>query len=946
MSLQDAEIQAQKIAREFQRHWPAEIDDYLPIGSARVRTVINLSHIDLERRWGEGREGRAADYFRRYPEEWAATEDKGLSLIEAEYELRREHLDFQVYCQDYADRQDGLVEHLRWRFTPPPSAPRYRDFQYYEGGGLGEVFIANDTQLGRAVAVKRMNDLCRQDRRSREQFRFEAEVTGRLEHPGILPVYSLECGEGGEPEYSMRFIGPDRGETMRAAIQKLHDPTEPNQAWTLRELLGRFVFIGRTIAYAHDRGYLHRDIKPDNILFGHFGETWVIDWGLAKFYKTTSDESPVEGSTPERASLAQHDPSSSVSIADGSKPYSSPEQVDRKPMGRPSDVYSLGATLHCLLTGRDPGQLEDKPDGPSETGNPSRCQAIAMIPRALDAIARKAMAREPEDRYPSADALADDVQAFLNDERVDAWPDPIPARVSRAIRKRPTAAVSTFAAMILSVVLLGVWNYFEHRRSAAELANNVAVVNLQKSLIAAMADFSRDDVFEKKYHEINPQNVTNALRTIEALHQAAERASPEDRENWAITALKIATETRKRGSFEDSKRAYRLACNIYVDLIRDFPENNQASKNLAATRLNLANLELSTGESESALKNQLEGASILELIVNQTQADREARFSLVKIRLSMANFAKDRNDLVTADREVQAGLKLIDDLVREDPDNRNYLFHQAKGWNTLGNVLGTGRKLPESLEALEKGLKIRERLAKEDPVNFEYQADLALSLYNIGFLKGQLLDTDLGAPKAKRLERVKEAIDTLVKCWEIREKLHRDRTGDAHLFAQLCQVQGEIGSLFLRSGRTDNKTLAEASKFLESAVSGYEQLKSQQETSTEFSEPFAACCQNLGIIQLLRKNLEGGLTSFARAEDEYKKLLAGDSRNLRYRQLLGQQAFSVGNILVALNESKDKARQSLEKARVIQQALVDEAPNHPGYRQQWKMTVDLLQKLE
>src|SRR5262249_15258683 len=152
-------------------------------------------------------------------------------------------------------------------------------------GGLGEVHVAEDAELGREVALKRMKAGRADEPEYRRRFLREAEVTGRLEHPGVVPVYGLTQDDDGRPCYAMRFI---QGETHHDAIHRFHETAargtqEPGERrLAFRELLGRFLAVCNTVAYAHSRGILHRDLKPANIMLGRYGETLVVDWGLAK----------------------------------------------------------------------------------------------------------------------------------------------------------------------------------------------------------------------------------------------------------------------------------------------------------------------------------------------------------------------------------------------------------------------------------------------------------------------------------------------------------------------------------------------------------------------------------------------------------------------------------------------------------------------------------------
>jgi tetratricopeptide (TPR) repeat protein/tRNA A-37 threonylcarbamoyl transferase component Bud32 len=356
---------------------------------------------------------------------------------------------------------------------------RYRILRPHAKGGLGEVFVAEDTELHREVALKEIQPEHLDDAASRGRFLFEAEVTGRLEHPGVVPVYGLGRYADGRPYYAMRFI---HGDNLKEAIRRFHeaesssrDPGERRLA--LRELLGRFVDVCNAVAYAHSRGVVHRDLKPANIMLGKYGETLVVDWGLAKAVgsRQQTEGSEAGAETTLRTTTGGLAATQMGSII-GTPAYMSPEQAAGRldKIGPASDIYSLGATLFALLTSRAPFAGENRPAvlRKVQIGDFSAPRSEnSSVPRALNAVCLKAMAVKPEDRYTSAGALAADLEHWLGDEPVAAYQEPLQERARRWAR-RHKPVVAGLAALVAALLVLGgggaTWLYQQHAAAERE----------------------------------------------------------------------------------------------------------------------------------------------------------------------------------------------------------------------------------------------------------------------------------------------------------------------------------------------------------------------------------------------------------------------------------------------------------------------------------------------
>ncbi len=280
-------------------------------------------------------------------------------------------------------------------------------------GGMGRILEARDPELRRQVAVKVLLDPDEMEPEHLARFVAEAQLTSQLQHPNIVPVHEIGVTEEGELFFVMKRV---TGRSLGDVLRDVAAGTETE--WTRRRLLNAFVQIGQALAYAHDRGVLHRDLKPDNVMLGSFGEVLVMDWGLAR----------VVGDAPERITKETIDRVAISRTLDGAvigtAGYMSPEQAQGliAHLDGRSDVFSLGAMLYELLTGSRPYEGEDvltvllaTLQGPPE--DPRLRAPERNIPEELAEIALKAMARSPADRYPTASALVRAVEDHLEGAR-------------------------------------------------------------------------------------------------------------------------------------------------------------------------------------------------------------------------------------------------------------------------------------------------------------------------------------------------------------------------------------------------------------------------------------------------------------------------------------------------------------------------------------------------
>lgn len=420
---------------------------------------------------------------------------------------------------------------------------RFHILRPHARGGLGQVFVAHDKELNRQVALKEIQPQHADNPEMRSRFLLEAEITGRLEHPGIVPVYSLSSYPDGRPYYAMRFI---EGESLKQAADQFHEQgirgTRDYHSVTFRQLLGRIIDVCHAVEYAHRRGVLHRDLKPDNMMLGKFGETLVVDWGLAKVGSHCQGAS---ANVPVAVFAAQGSSSGATQwgTAIGTPAFMSPEQAAGKldELGPTSDVYSLGATLYYVLTGKPPYKAKDLAEllQDVQAGRivpPRRRQP--KVPPGLEAICLKAMRTRPSERYASAAELAEDLERYLAEEPLRARRDPWIVRLRRWLRKHPRAAgilatslcLGLLTALVVKVVVL-----HKNRQLAAAAARErqlrIEAQHARDAAVEAEKQAERDRKMAVQQEAIARQNEAEVRAVLEFLEKhvlAASRPAGQD----------------------------------------------------------------------------------------------------------------------------------------------------------------------------------------------------------------------------------------------------------------------------------------------------------------------------------------------------------------------------------------------------------------------------------
>lgn len=756
----------------------------------------------------------------------------------------------------------------------PTTTRRYQPVRRHAKGGLGEVWLAIDEELKREVALKELRKKHAGSVENRERFLLEAEITGGLEHPGIVPVYGMGRYSDGRPYYAMRFI---RGESLRAAIDAHYaaeqsDPDPGARSLALRHLLGVLIQVCRTVEYAHSRGVLHRDLKPANIMLGKYGETLVVDWGLAKSENRQSHD--VDGSTAKSGSTSGSSLQTQAGSAIGTPAYMSPEQAEGRldDLGPATDIYSLGATLYHIVAGRPPveantlaGMIDIVRSGripPARTIRPG-------VPLALDAICRRAMSLRPANRYPSAQAMADDLEHWLADEPVVAWREPWTATLARWTRRHRSAALAgTFAAFILIGAIA--WSYVAGvRRDMAEAHARDIEREADRALHALEDVFkvvSANDVADEKtlqpvrtsllhyYQEYLDQRGFDTARKLD-LAQANE---------------KMAQMTRLVGTKYEALGFLQRAERIYRDLAEALP----------------------------------------------TEADdfqaRRAR-CLVDQGALLHDLGRDAE----ADASYAESLKIQEPLADRDPVREEWQVTLANAYHNRAILRQDTGERVEAVELFERGRDKRQELLQRHPQDRAIRRDLAISFGYLGDAQlelGHEAEAKLAYDESER-HRL-DLVQSNRRDPEARFQLARSYENTASYYHRRRNVQGDKAADF-----------QQARDYLIKSRDVRQELVREKPDNSRYRQDFGWACQEIGDVSLELGDFAEAEKSLRQGELVFQELLDDDPQDTSSRDGRARSRLGASAALLAMAQAGNNAAESntlrMESLKLVENARAD-----------------------
>jgi serine/threonine protein kinase len=803
----------------------------------------------------------------------------------------------------------------------------YRDLRYHAAGALGEVFLARNVELNRDVALKFLKPNRIRDPESLRRFRQEAEVTGRLEHPGIVPIYALGSDATGAPCYVMRFI---RGETFQDRISAFHAADQPGRdhserSLALREMLDRFVSICNTVAYAHNRGILHRDLKPRNVMLGKYDETLVVDWGLARPFDrddlaSSAGEEPL---TPSSGSGDSGSDTPTVGMV-GTPAYMSPEQAAARweIVGAASDIFSLGAILYAILTGRPPygGHWHsDALDKVKLCEFPRPRQVKADVPPALEAVCLRAMEPKPQQRYATALDLAADIRRWLAGEPVTAWREPVALRMRRWMRRHRTVVTSAAAVLIFSLaslagfaaVLAGKNRELAQQRLRAEEREALAIDAMRKFRDAVQANPEL-----KNRRELDSLRKALLKEPLEFFHklrdqlQADRDTRPEVMVKLAGADFDLASTTREIGRIADALRSYTESSAILERLVNDNPTITEYQSRLAKSQNAIGAMLHDTGHPTEALASHRRAQALWERLAQSFPTDIEYRSDLAKSHNNIGVTLSETGHSAEAMESHNKALAIREQLAHEKSDVAEYQRDLARSHDRIGLLLHKTGHHGEAVKSYQKALEIQDRLARDYPAVANYQRDLASSCHSFGIVLN-----NTGHPA--------EAVESYRRAVAIRQRLASDNPSVTEFQLDLARSQVNFGNRLNDMGRAD-----EALELFESARAIGERVARDNPTIPEFQRELAASLVGIGELLAKTDQPTQALESYRRSLAIWERLTHDNPADIADQSALGITLDEMAEIEIGQRRWQN-ARELLERAGERRRAALAAMPNDP-----------------
>ncbi len=748
---------------------------------------------------------------------------------------------------------------------PIVSDTLYRTDKEIARGGMGRIVAAEDRRLGRPVALKELLDPSG-DQLTR--FQREALITARLQHPGIVPVYEAGRWPSGEPFFAMKLVS---GRPLDKVI------AEARTLEARLAMLPRIAAACDAIAYAHSQRIIHRDLKPGNVLIGDFGETVVIDWGLAKDLDAV--ESPESANRLPRKSKRHPavSDSSTLTVAGavmGTPAYMAPEQARGEAVDQRADVFALGAMIYHVLAGVPPYNARTATDviAAAALGRVIPLQERERrAPRDLVAIVERAMAASQHDRYPQAGELADELRRFLTGQLVDAHRYTALQKVTRFV-KRHRAAVTISAIATVGFVVGG----------------TIAIRNI----VAAR---------DRALHE-------ERIATTRKI--AAERL---------IDYMFTHVQTQLTGIGRlDLMAGLGSEVKTYYDKLSKIPGGMPADdeRRMAEAIELIGRAEHTSGQPDKALATWAEARDkLVALIGNNTGPHTyRLRTMIAKLDYESGEIYQERGKLDDAVRYFDQAKREYEKLQHEQPTSRELMLGAAETHDQLGDLLRREGKIDEAFEEYTRAKAERDRATSQGTGRVSEEV-MALSTSHL----------KLGSIFQNRGESAM-ALDEYKTALHLRESVLDGAPDNVEFQKQVLDVEEQLAGL--ESSLGDDKAAIETYR---RALPVMDTLARRDPTNTDWQYQRGNVYADLALSLTESGEFKDGRDQVERAIEIQKELVSRDPQSTRYRVALSRSYTRDGDAHIDVGEL-DEGINQYKAALDIRRELVDKDAQSVAFR--------------
>ena len=772
-------------------------------------------------------------------------------------------------------------------------------------GGMGRIIVARDRRLGREVAIK---ELYAPTGELKQRFEREARITARLQHPATVSLLEAGVWPTGEPFYAMTLIA---GRPLDKVI------VASSTAEARFGLIANVIAVADAIAYAHDRKIVHRDLKPANVLVGDFGETVVIDWGLAKDLTAVgTDAEPVR---PSARQMASHSASGGDATEHGAvlgtPAYMPPEQAEGYPVDQRADVYALGALLYHVLAGEPPytgstadSVLADVIAGPP----PPLASRVPQAPPDLVTIVEKAMARSPSDRFPTAKELVAELRKFQTGQLVGSHRYSARELFRRWVRKhRTNLAVAGAALVALAVIgVLSVRNVISER----EAAKDARAVAEQQRALAVRRDHDTQELLAFMLGDLHDRLQT--VGKLELLEAVARKASTyydelgdegrvEDQLHHASAFQAVGDVLLSKSDLAGARAAFDKARTLMTEVVRKQPSNPHALTGLAQAESRLASVASGETDPKAAQTHLRTALGVLERALRASPDDNDAGLAMAAAQRELGDTLVDLGDGSGAGSAYRAGITLATArLATKAADNRwkrvTAILHSQ-----LAGLLVMQADLQGALREENVDLSLSEQLVAASPADTGSQNNLAGAHLRLG----DMLKAKGDAPAALAEFRASLAVmKHLTSIDPNNDDWTHDRTA----------CHDRIGNLLLES-----HDLAGARAEYEAARDLRQHVVDRDPTSA-MRRDLATSHNKLGSVFEAERKPAAALGEYERGLTTINALATAQPDNKGLQRDLGVSFFNTGDMLFATGRATESlARHRASLAIVIGLAAKD-----------------------